>query len=136
MTRLHISSVIVIGAIATLFSSVAPGAPAPDSEPAAPSKEFACSKDKSCPMQKWMKANLGAPLAAEDFDGLAKGLDFVAGHAPAGFPEWSKIAKAGADAARKKDMGGVKKSCDSCHKEPLKYRDKYKDEMRAHPYGG
>src|SRR5262245_37454355 len=135
MKRLHISSVIVIGAVATLISSLAPAAPSSDPAPSAPSKEFACSKDKSCPMQKWMKANLGAALASEDFDGLAKGLDFVASHAPAGFPEWKKISSQGADAARKKDMAGVKKSCDACHKDPLKYRDKYKDEMRDSPFG-
>jgi len=34
-----------------------------------------------------------------------------------------------------KDMAGVKKSCDGCHKEPLKYRDKYKDESRDAPFG-
>jgi hypothetical protein len=135
MKRLHISSVIVIGAVATLISAVAPAAPTPDVAPSAPSKEFACSKDKSCPMLKWMKANLGAALAAEDFDGLAKGLDFVSAHAPSGFPEWKKIAHEGAEAAKKKDMAGVKKSCDSCHKDPLKYRDKYKDEMRDSPFG-
>jgi hypothetical protein len=135
MKRLHISSVIVIGAAATLFSVVAPASPAPEAAPSAPSKEFACSKDKSCPMQKWMKANLGAALASEDFDGLAKGLEYVAGHAPAGYPEWKKIATQGAEAAKKKDMAGVKKSCDGCHKEPLKYRDKYKDENRDAPFG-
>ena len=135
MKRLHISSVIVIGAVAGFFSASAPAAPTPDVAPTAPSKEFACSKDKSCPMLKWMKANLGAALAAEDFDGLAKGLEYVAGHAPPGFPNWKKIASAGADAAKKKDMTAVKKACDDCHKAE-RYRDKYKDEMRDSPFGG
>jgi len=135
MKRLHISSLIVIGA-ATLFSSGAPAAESRDmTPPSAPSKEFACSKDKSCPMQKWMKANLGTALASSDFDGLAKGLEFVAAHPPQGFTDWAKIAGDGAAAAKKKDLDGVKKACDSCHKGPQKYRDKYKDEMRDSPWG-
>ena len=133
MKRLHISSLIVIGAVATLFASRAPAAPVPDASEA-PSKEFACSKDKSCPMQKWMKANLGSALASEDFDGLAKGLETVAKNAPAGYPKWKEIADQGAAAAKAKNLADVKKSCDGCHKEPNKYRDKYKDEARDTPW--
>jgi hypothetical protein len=100
----------------------------------APSKEFACSKDKSCPMQKWMKANLGTALASSDFDGLTKGLEL----SPPIRRRASRIGRRSRRrraAAKKKDLDGVKKACDSCHKGPQKYRDKYKDEMRDTPWG-
>src|SRR6266851_10007239 len=131
MKRLHISSVIVIGAVATLFSVVAPAAPNPDSEPSAPSKEFACgAKDKPCPLQAWMKANMG-PSSTEDpmpFDALAKNFKTIAGKSPGGeFPNWSKVANDGAAAAGKKDAGGVKGACKACHDQ---YKKKFKEEAR------
>jgi hypothetical protein len=132
MKRLHISSLIVIGAVATLFASVAPAAPV-DEAPSAPSKEFACSKDKSCPMQKWMKANMGAALASEDFAALSTALGVVMEKAPKGYPKWVSIAKKGKDAADAKNLVGVKGACDECHKTE-KYKDKYKDEMRDQPW--
>jgi hypothetical protein len=132
MKRLHISSVIVIGAVATLLVSVgAPAAPSPDSEPSAPSKEFACgAKDKPCPLQAWMKANMG-PSATEDpmpFDALAKNFKTIAGKSPgAAFGDWSKIANDGAAAAAAKDAGKVKGACKTCHD---KYKKMFKDENR------
>jgi len=128
MTRLHISSLIVIGAITTLLSSRAPAAES-DAVPAAPSKDYACG-DKGkppCPMQAWMKANMAPAAANGDADALAKALDYVSSHAPPGFTDWSKIAKSGADAAKKKDVDGAKKSCKTCHDQ---YKAKYKEEMR------
>jgi hypothetical protein len=131
MKRLHISSVIVIGAVATLFSVVAPAAPNPDSEPSAPSKEFACgAKDKPCPLQAWMKANMG-PSATEDpmpFDALAKNFKTIAGKTPGTtYGDWAKIANDGAAAAGAKNAKGVKDACKACHD---KYKKMFKDENR------
>jgi hypothetical protein len=66
---------------------------------------------------KWMKPNMGAPLAGQDFDTLQKSLQLVADKAPPGsdFPKWSAMSQAGADAAKTKDLKGVKKSCKDCH---------------------
>ena len=131
MKRLHISSVIVIGAVATLFSVVAPAAPSPDSEPSAPSKEFACgAKDKPCPLQAWMKANMG-PSATEDpmpFDALVTNFGKIAGKSPGGsYPEWAAIANKGVAAAKGKNAKGVKDACKECHD---KYKKMFKDENR------
>ncbi|HEX9296235.1 MAG TPA: hypothetical protein VF881_10380 [Polyangiaceae bacterium] len=128
MTRLHISSLVVIGAVTTLLTSRAPAAES-DLAPVAPSKDYACG-DKGkppCPMQAWMKANMAPAAANGDPDALAKALDYVSSHSPPGFTEWSKIAKGGADAARKKDVDAAKKSCKTCHDQ---YKAKYKEEMR------
>ncbi len=131
MKRLHISSVIVIGAVATLFSAVAPAAPTPDIEPSAPSKEFACgSKEKPCPLQAWMKANMGTSVTEDPmpFDALAKNFKTIAAKSPgAGFDTWSKIANDGAAAAAAKDGTKVKAQCKVCHD---LYKKKFKDETR------
>jgi len=135
MKRLHISSLIVIGAVTTLLSSGAPAAPSPDAVPSAPSKEFACSKDKTCPLLVWMKANMG-PTATEDpppWDTLAKNFKIIAGKGPSAsdYPNWSKFASDGAAAAGKKDLAGVKGACKNCHDT---YKKKFKEETRDHPF--
>jgi cytochrome c553 len=84
-------------------------------------------------MMKWMKANVGAALAGEDWDGLVKGLEVIQANAPPGFPDWKGDAAAGIAAAKKKDMTALKASCDSCHK-THKAKEKYKDEMRDTPW--
>ena len=134
MKRLHISSVIVIGAVATLFAASAPAAPS-DTPPAAPSKEFACgAKEKPCPLQGWMKENMGPSVTEEPppWDALAKNLKVIAGKSPgAAFPNWAKNANDGAAAAGKKDLAGVKASCKTCHDA---YKKKFKEESRDMPF--
>jgi hypothetical protein len=78
-----------------------------------------------------MKANMGPAAATGDTGDLAKGLDYVAAHAPAGMPAWSGIAKGGAAKARAGDVDGAKASCKSCHDQ---YKAKYKAEMRDRPF--
>ena len=128
MKRLHISSLIVIGAVTTFLSSRAPAAQPSDAAPSAPSKDFACgSKENPCPMQKWMKANMAPAAANGDAAALAKALEYVASHAPPGLDKWTSIATEGAAAAKKNDIDGAKKSCKTCHDA---YKNKYKEEMR------
>jgi hypothetical protein len=131
MRQLYVSSAIAIGAISTfLFASRAPAASPADVAPVAPGgKTYACG-DKGqppCPMQKWMKENMAPAAANGDADALAKAFDYVASHAPAGYSDWSKIAKSGGDAAKAKKVEDAKKACKNCHDE---YKNKYKDEMR------
>ena len=94
-------------------------------------KTFACGdKDKgqaACPTQAWMKANMAPAVASEDGPAIAKGLDYIAAHAPAGMPNWSSISKAGATKARAGDIAGAKATCKTCHDQ---YKAKYKSEMR------
>jgi cytochrome c553 len=79
--------------------------------------------DPKTPLGKWMKPNMGAPLAGEDYDTLKKSLDLVASKVPKGdYPQWSAFASAGSAAAAKEDLKGVKASCKQCHDA---YKDKY-----------
>lgn len=85
------------------------------------------SKENPCPLQKWMRANLGTPLAAGDTAALATNLKKVAASSPEASWTWSKIASDGAAAAAKGDLGGAKASCKSCHDA---YKDQYKQKYR------
>ncbi|WP_394829754.1 hypothetical protein [Pendulispora albinea] len=86
------------------------------------------SKDNPCPLQKWMRVNMGPALAANDLPALAKVLDKSGGLSPDPSWEWAAIAKAGGDAARKGDLAGAKASCKSCHD---KYKESYKTKFRT-----
>jgi hypothetical protein len=135
MRQLYVSSAIAIGALSTfLLSSRAPAASPSDVAPVSPTeKTYACGdKGKpACPMQAWMKANMAPAAANADADALAKAFEYVASHAPTGFSNWSKIAKAGAEAAKAKKVDEAKKSCKTCHDQ---YKSKYKAEMRDNPF--
>jgi hypothetical protein len=90
------------------------------------------SKDNPCPLQKWMRANMGTPLAAGDLDSVGKALDRVAPLAPdPSWSIWATSSNAGSAAAKNKDTAGVKASCKSCHDA---YKDKYKAQYRARPF--
>jgi cytochrome c553 len=78
-----------------------------------------------------MKANMGPAAASGDGPDLAKGLDYIAAHAPAGMPNWSGIAKGGAAKAKAGDIDGAKAACKSCHDQ---YKAKYKAEVRDRPF--
>jgi hypothetical protein len=85
--------------------------------------------DNPCPLQKWMRANMGTPLASGDTDALGKALDHAATLSPdATWTTWAQIAKQGSTAAAAKDMNGVKAACKSCHDA---YKDKYKAQYRS-----
>lgn len=86
------------------------------------------SKENPCPLQKWMRANMGAAMAAGDLPTLAKSLDKAATLSPDASWNWGAISKAGADAARKGDTAGAKAACKSCHDS---FKDKYKAQFRA-----
>lgn len=89
------------------------------------------TSDAPCPLQKWMRANMGTPLAAGDTDALGKALDHIATLSPdASWTAWAQSASAGSLAAKSKDMAGVKASCKSCHDA---FKDKYKAQFRARP---
>jgi hypothetical protein len=81
---------------------------------------------------KWMKPNMGAPLAGQDFAALQKSLDLVASKPPPGdYPQWATMSKAGSAAAAKQDLAGVKASCKQCHDA---YKEKYKKELPTRPF--
>jgi hypothetical protein len=71
---------------------------------------------------------------ASDFEGLRKMLQLLADKPPLGdYPNWSRIARAGADAATHGDIKGVRRSCKDCHDA---YKERYKKQfpkVPAHP---
>jgi hypothetical protein len=88
--------------------------------------------DAPCPLQKWMRANMGAPLAAGDMDALNRALSHLATTSPdPTWTTWGQFANQGAAAAGAKDTTGVKASCKSCHDA---YKDKYKAKYRANAF--
>ena len=127
--RRHSRLALVAGVV---FGAAVVGA-LPMTATKASADDAACgTKDNPCPLQKWMRSNMGPALANNDMPGLAKALDHAAGLAPDASWTWAKIAKDGAEAARKGDVGGAKSACKSCHDA---YKDKYKAEFRARPVG-
>lgn len=104
------------------------------SAPGSASAEDACgSKENPCPLQKWMRANMGPAMASKDLPALAKALEKSASLSPDASWEWASMAKAGAEAAKKGDFAGAKASCKTCHD---KYKDAYKEKFRAKAVGG
>ncbi len=94
---------------------------------------FASAGEPKTPLGKWMKPNVGAPLAGQDFPTLQKSLDLVASKPPAGndYPQWATLAKAGSAAAAKQDLAGVKASCKQCHDA---YKEKYQKDFPTRPF--
>jgi len=85
----------------------------------------------ACPLQGWMRANVAAPLAADDAAALATGLEKAAKLSPdASWSSWVSIANAGAAAAKKNDIAGARASCKQCHDA---WRDAYKSKYRTRP---
>jgi hypothetical protein len=95
---------------------------------------LALAGEPKTPLGKWMKPNMGAPLAGQDFDALKKAFDLVAGKPPPGadYPKWAATAQEGSAAAAKQDLAGVKAACKHCH-DP--YKEKYQKDFvdRAFP---
>jgi hypothetical protein len=85
---------------------------------------IAAAAEPKTPLGKWMKPNMGAPLAGQDFAALQKSYDLVAAKPPPGsdYPQWSAMAKAGSAASAKQDLVGTKAACKQCHDA---YKEKY-----------
>jgi hypothetical protein len=83
-----------------------------------------------CPLQEWMKATLQAYQRAGDFERLARSLQELESHAPAGFPGWAATAAAGVEAAQKHDAPALRLTCKNCHDT---HRTRYRRERRAEP---
>jgi hypothetical protein len=133
----RLGSVALLGAGALLFGGAAAlgaGRPASDAlEGADGVAQAECGKpgQAPCPLQGWMRANVAAPLAANDGEALASGLERSAKLAPdPAWSSWVTSAKAGAAAAKKGDIAGARASCKSCHDA---WKEAYKAKYRARP---
>jgi hypothetical protein len=89
--------------------------------------------DAKTPLGKWMKPNVGAPFAAQDFATVAQSLTLVSTKPPPSgdYGQWSAIASAGASAASSQDPAGTKASCKKCHD---LYKQKYVADFPALPF--
>jgi hypothetical protein len=127
------------------LASIAVGAVCVSALPATATADAAAcdgTKENPCPLQKWMRANMGAPSAAGDNAALATAYDKVIAMLPdpswATKPDgtgWVDISKAGAAAARKGDTAGAKAACKACHDADKGWKEPYKKgfRMRAVP---
>jgi hypothetical protein len=95
---------------------------------------LAAAGEAKTPLGKWMKPNVGAPFAAEDYATVQQSLTLVASKPPPSgdYGQWATIATAGATAAGKQDRDGTKASCKQCHD---LYKQKYINDFpsRAFP---
>jgi hypothetical protein len=108
---------------------------------AVPGTRSAASADESalcgepgqppCPLQGWMRSQLGAPLARREFEQLARNLERLAQQPPGeGFETWAERARVGARAAAAQDMPALRAACRACHDE---HRARYRKEKRQLP---
>ena len=95
------------------------------------------SKENPCPLQKWMRQNMGAANSSGDMAALAADFDKLTKMAPdpswnGADPKanWDAISKAGLAAAKANDAAAVKATCKSCHDA---FKDKYKQQFRTKP---
>jgi hypothetical protein len=94
---------------------------------------LAFAGEPATPLGKWMKPNMGAPMAEQDFATLGTSLTLVASKPPPGaaYGQWASFATAGATAAGKQDLAGVKASCKHCHDA---YKESYKKDFATRPF--
>lgn len=84
-----------------------------------------------CPMQAWMKTEVGVPLGEGKLAPVAAALDRLASSPPdPGWALWRSSATQGADAARQDDVAAVRQSCRTCHDA---YRTEYRKRFRTRP---
>ena len=87
-------------------------------------------RDNPCPLQKWMRVTMAPALAAKDAPALARALERTATFSPDAAWQWAAISKTAAEAAKKGDIEGARKSCQGCH---TIYKTPYKEKFRGRP---
>jgi hypothetical protein len=85
-----------------------------------------------CPLQRFMRESVAAPLARGDTKTIADSLRKVATSGPSEFTTWPSIASAGATAAERGDTAALRSACNACHKA---FRAEYRAKYRARPLG-
>jgi hypothetical protein len=93
--------------------------------------------DPKTALGRWMKGNMGAPMASDtpDFGTLGASFATLAAAAPPGasYPKWTSFVQSGQAAAQKGDAAGVKGACNGCHKATAPGGQNYKDQYKADP---
>ena len=101
--------------------------------PKASAEDDEACKGGKCPLHDWMEKELQGPMDAGDLKKVGAALEKLGGYAPdpkwnEGDNGWSKLAKAGVDAAKAGDAKAVGATCKSCHKA---WRKEYKEKHRS-----
>jgi cytochrome c553 len=121
---------LIAAASALLIASPASGEGAPQDGPVELS---VCGGpgQPPCPLQAYMRVNVATPLASNNVEALATGLDRVRRFAPdPTWTSWASFAAEGAAAARARDVPRARAACKGCHEA---WRDKYRATYRALP---
>jgi len=85
-----------------------------------------------CPLQRFMRENVAAPLARGETKSIGVSLRKVATIGPSEFTNWSAIASQGAAAAEQGNTAALRSACNACHQA---YRATYRAKYRAQPIG-
>ncbi|KYF92298.1 hypothetical protein BE17_51765 [Sorangium cellulosum] len=92
--------------------------------PSAAIAEGQCNgKSKPCPLQKWMRDNVGTPMASGELATIAKSMEKAATFGGPDMKDWAKLAKKTSDDARANKTDDVKADCKACHDA---YKEAYK----------
>lgn len=89
-----------------------------------------------CPLQRWMRVRVAAPMARGEHQQLARSLERLVqmNPEPDKWQNWNRFAREGA--ARARDGRDVESSCTRCHRVyRAKYNDKYRERPVAPPRG-
>jgi hypothetical protein len=88
---------------------------------------LASAADPKTALGRWMKPNIGTPMAQDppDFATLQTSFSLLLTKEPpaATYPQWDKFLQQGLAAAKASDKAGLKASCKGCHDT---HRDAYK----------
>jgi hypothetical protein len=87
---------------------------------------------KPCPLQKWMRDNVGTPMANGDLVAVANGIEKIQAFGPPDMKDWTKFAKKTVDDARANKTDDLKADCKTCHDA---FRSAYKNDpaLRRRP---
>jgi hypothetical protein len=93
--------------------------------PSAAIAEGKCDgKAKPCPLQLWMRNNVGTPMASGELATIAKSMEKAVNLGGPDMKDWAKLAKKTSEDAKANKTDDVKADCKSCHDA---YKEAYKN---------
>jgi len=127
-----VGMVLVASACANGGSESAHGASGKEKVQATNAKLEACGTAPlpDCPLQAWMKSMATPAITVGDLGKLERVFTRIAELAPAGYPDWPRIAKEGQRAAKEGSLEACRVACRDCHDT---LRARYRAEDRARP---
>jgi hypothetical protein len=83
-------------------------------------------KTKPCPLQKWMRDNVGTPMASGELATISKSMRKIEKAPSPDMQDWFKLARKTADDAAANKTDDVKADCKACHDA---YKEAYKSNV-------